>query len=63
MLRRRNSAEVSLRILPVPGHVRIEVMDRGSGMNDAVLQNALQGEHGFFTVPKVVEWAFGVTVN
>jgi nitrogen fixation/metabolism regulation signal transduction histidine kinase len=34
-------ADVTLRILPVPGHVRIEVMDRGSGMNEAVLQNAL----------------------
>lgn len=32
---------VSLRLTRLPGWLRIEVMDRGSGMNDAVLQNAL----------------------
>jgi two-component system, NtrC family, nitrogen regulation sensor histidine kinase NtrY len=32
---------VSLRLTQLPGWLRIEVMDRGSGMNDAVLQNAL----------------------
>jgi two-component system, NtrC family, nitrogen regulation sensor histidine kinase NtrY len=32
---------VSLRLTRLPGWMRIEVMDRGSGMNDAVLQNAL----------------------
>jgi len=32
---------VSLRMTRLPGWLRIEVMDRGSGMNDAVLQNAL----------------------
>jgi two-component system nitrogen regulation sensor histidine kinase NtrY len=32
---------VSVRVTRLPGWVRIEVMDRGTGMNDAVLQNAL----------------------
>ncbi|WP_430540077.1 sensor histidine kinase [Pseudoxanthomonas mexicana] len=32
---------VSVRVARLPGWVRIEVMDRGTGMNDAVLQNAL----------------------
>ena len=32
---------VSVRVTHLPGWVRIEVMDRGTGMNDAVLQNAL----------------------
>ena len=32
---------VSVRVSRLPGWVRIEVMDRGTGMNDAVLQNAL----------------------
>jgi nitrogen fixation/metabolism regulation signal transduction histidine kinase len=32
---------VSVRLTRLPGWLRIEVMDRGSGMNDAVLQNAL----------------------
>lgn len=32
---------VSVRLTRLPGWLRIEVMDRGTGMNDAVLQNAL----------------------
>jgi len=32
---------VSVRVGRLPGWLKIEVMDRGSGMNDAVLQNAL----------------------
>jgi nitrogen fixation/metabolism regulation signal transduction histidine kinase len=32
---------VSHRLTRLPGWLRIEVMYRGSGMNDAVLQNAL----------------------
>ena len=32
---------VALRLARLPGWLRIEVLDRGSGMNDAVLQNAL----------------------
>ncbi|WP_368564083.1 PAS domain-containing sensor histidine kinase [Pseudoxanthomonas sp. UTMC 1351] len=35
------SEGVSVRLTRLPGWLRIEVMDRGSGMNDAVLQNAL----------------------
>ena len=33
--------EVVLRLRPQPGTLRIEVLDRGAGMNDAVLANAL----------------------
>ena len=33
--------QVSLRVRRTPGLLRIEVMDRGSGMNEAVLANAL----------------------
>ena len=33
--------EVALRLTRLPGWLRIEVLDRGSGMNEAVLQNAL----------------------
>ncbi len=32
---------VTLRLIRLPDWLRIEIMDRGSGMNDAVLQNAL----------------------
>jgi two-component system nitrogen regulation sensor histidine kinase NtrY len=35
------AAEVALRVRRHPGVLRIEVMDRGSGMSDAVLANAL----------------------
>ena len=35
------SDEVRVRLLRLPGWSRIEVLDRGPGMNDAVLQNAL----------------------
>ena len=34
-------ANVSVRVSRLPEWLRIEVLDRGSGMNDAVLQNAL----------------------
>jgi signal transduction histidine kinase len=34
-------AEVELNVRPAPGMLRIEVLDRGQGMNDAVLTNAL----------------------
>ncbi|KRG71635.1 sensor histidine kinase [Pseudoxanthomonas dokdonensis] len=33
--------DVEIHVLPLPEWIRIEVLDRGSGMNDAVLQNAL----------------------
>jgi signal transduction histidine kinase len=35
------AADIALRVRRQPGLLRIEVMDRGSGMNDAVLANAL----------------------
>jgi len=40
----------------IPNHLRLreDVVTEG-GQRDAVLRNAPQGEHGFFTVPKVVE--------
>lgn len=40
----------------IPNHLRLreDVVTEGN-QRDAVLQNAPQGEHGFFTVPKVVE--------
>ncbi len=34
-------SEVIVRVIPLHGQVRVEVLDRGSGMNEAVLQNAL----------------------
>ena len=41
-------------ILALPLRLREDVVTEGQ-QRDAVLQNAPQGEHGFFTVPKVVE--------
>jgi len=40
----------------IPNHLRLrdDVVTDG-GIRDAVLANAPQGEHGFFTVPKVIE--------
>jgi nitrogen fixation/metabolism regulation signal transduction histidine kinase len=35
------SDEVRVRLLRLPGWTRLEVLDRGTGMNEAVLQNAL----------------------
>jgi two-component system nitrogen regulation sensor histidine kinase NtrY len=35
------SAEVRLRLVRLPDSLRLEVLDRGHGMNEAVLQNAL----------------------
>jgi two-component system nitrogen regulation sensor histidine kinase NtrY len=35
------AADVALRVRQLPGQLRIEVMDRGSGMSEAVLSNAL----------------------
>jgi aspartyl-tRNA(Asn)/glutamyl-tRNA(Gln) amidotransferase subunit C len=40
----------------IPNHLRLrddKVTD--GGIRDAVLKNAPQAEHGFFTVPKVIE--------
>jgi aspartyl-tRNA(Asn)/glutamyl-tRNA(Gln) amidotransferase subunit C len=41
-------------VIPNTLRLRDDVVTEG-GQRDAVLQNAPQGEHGFFTVPKVVE--------
>ena len=40
----------------IPNHLRLrdDVVNDG-GIRDALMQNAPQGEHGFFTVPKVIE--------
>ena len=40
----------------IPNHLRLrdDVVTDG-GVRDAVLANAPQAEHGFFTVPKVIE--------
>lgn len=45
----------------IPNHLRLrdDIVDAdpltGGGVRDAVLANAPQAEHGFFTVPKVIE--------
>ena len=45
----------------IPNHLRLrdDVVDAdpltGGGIRDRVLANAPAGEHGFFTVPKVIE--------
>ncbi len=45
----------------IPNYLRLrdDVVDAdpltGGGIRDAVLANAPQAEHGFFTVPKVIE--------
>ncbi|MDN4633282.1 Asp-tRNA(Asn)/Glu-tRNA(Gln) amidotransferase subunit GatC [Sphingomonas sp. PsM26] len=45
----------------IPNHLRLrdDVVNAdpltGGGIRDAVLSNAPQAEHGFFTVPKVIE--------
>jgi aspartyl-tRNA(Asn)/glutamyl-tRNA(Gln) amidotransferase subunit C len=41
-------------VIPNELRLRPDVVTEG-GQRDAVLANAPQGEHGFFTVPKVVE--------
>jgi aspartyl-tRNA(Asn)/glutamyl-tRNA(Gln) amidotransferase subunit C len=41
-------------VIPNTLRLREDVVTEGR-QRDAVLQNAPQGEHGFFTVPKVVE--------
>ncbi|WP_375396196.1 Asp-tRNA(Asn)/Glu-tRNA(Gln) amidotransferase subunit GatC [uncultured Sphingomonas sp.] len=40
----------------IPNHLRLrdDIVTDG-GVRDAVLANAPQAEHGFFTVPKVIE--------
>ena len=41
-------------VIPNELRLRQDIVTEG-GQRDAILRNAPQGEHGFFTVPKVVE--------
>jgi aspartyl-tRNA(Asn)/glutamyl-tRNA(Gln) amidotransferase subunit C len=49
-----SSVEPMTAVIPNVLRLREDVVTEGN-QRDAVLQNAPQGEHGFFTVPKVVE--------
>lgn len=49
-----SSVEPMTAVIPNSLRLRDDVVTEGN-QRDAVLQNAPQGEHGFFTVPKVVE--------
>ena len=49
-----SSVEPMTAVIPNKLRLRDDVVTEG-GQRDAVLANAPQGEHGFFTVPKVVE--------
>ena len=49
-----SSVEPMTAVIPNAQRLRADVVTEGQ-QRDAVLQNAPQGEHGFFTVPKVVE--------
>lgn len=49
-----SSVEPMTAVIPNTLRLREDVVTEGD-QRDAVLQNAPQGEHGFFTVPKVVE--------
>ena len=46
-------------VIPNTLRLRDDVVDAdpltGGGVRDALMANAPQGEHGFFTVPKVIE--------
>ena len=46
-------------VIPNRLRLREDVIDAdpltGGGIRDALMANAPQGEHGFFTVPKVIE--------
>ena len=48
------NVEPTTAVIPNTLRLREDVVTEGQ-QRDAVLQNAPQGEHGFFTVPKVVE--------
>ena len=48
------SVEPMTSVIPNTLRLRDDVVTEGD-QRDAVLANAPQGEHGFFTVPKVVE--------
>jgi len=49
-----SAVEPMTAVIPNRLRLREDVVTEG-GQRDAVLANAPQGEHGFFTVPKVVE--------
>ncbi len=49
-----SSVEPMTAVIPNKLRLREDVVTEGN-QRDAVLQNAPQGEYGFFTVPKVVE--------
>lgn len=49
-----SAVEPMTAVIPNTLRLRDDVVTDG-GIRDAVLANAPQGEHGFFTVPKVVE--------
>ncbi len=49
-----SSVEPMTAVIPNKLRLREDVVTEGD-QRDAVLANAPQGEHGFFTVPKVVE--------
>jgi aspartyl-tRNA(Asn)/glutamyl-tRNA(Gln) amidotransferase subunit C len=49
-----SNVEPMTAVIPNALRLREDVVTEGQ-QRDAVLQNAPQGEHGFFTVPKVVE--------
>jgi aspartyl-tRNA(Asn)/glutamyl-tRNA(Gln) amidotransferase subunit C len=49
-----SAVEPMTAVIPNTLRLRDDVVTEG-GQRDAVLANAPQGEHGFFTVPKVVE--------
>jgi aspartyl-tRNA(Asn)/glutamyl-tRNA(Gln) amidotransferase subunit C len=49
-----SSVDPMTAVIPNTLRLRADVVTEGQ-QRDAVLQNAPQGEHGFFTVPKVVE--------
>lgn len=49
-----SSVEPMTAVIPNTLRLRDDVVNDG-GMRDAVLANAPAGEHGFFTVPKVIE--------
>ena len=56
-----DTSDVAPMTAVIPNHLRLrdDVVNAdpltGGGIRDAVLSNAPQGEHGFFTVPKVIE--------
>ena len=49
-----SNVEPTTAVIPNTLRLREDVVTEGQ-QRDAVLANAPQGEHGFFTVPKVVE--------